>query len=505
MDQTTARIEIDTERVISEIPRTLFGGFAEHLGRCIYGGLYDPQSPHADERGFRTDVLGLLRDEMRISVLRYPGGNFVSGYRWRDGVGPRDQRPRRRELAWKSIETNQFGTDDFIELCRRINAEPMLAVNLGTGSIADAADLVEYCNAPLGTELADLRSRHGHPQPHGVKYWCLGNEMDGPWQIGRLGAEEYGRKAREAAKLIKWQDPSAKTIVCGSSGPFMSTFPAWDRTALEIAWEHADFLSIHNYATNWQNDTPGFLAYANEFEKHIDTLATILRETKQKLGAKHDIYLSQDEWNVWYKDRGGDGRWTEAPRLCEETYNLEDALVVAQWLNVFLRKCDVLKMACLAQVVNVIAPLKTTPDALLKESTYYPFVAFSRHAHGQSLAATVTAPPILTQRFGEAPMLDVSCAYACACKHGSGEAVVFIVNRSVDRTAQTEIGFRGVRPQSARLAEQLTGTDPKASNSFARPDVVVPRTIALPAVREDRLAVKLPPLSFTMLRVQLDR
>jgi alpha-N-arabinofuranosidase len=494
-----ATVTINTEDVIGEISPQIFGGFVEHLGRCVYEGIYDPDSPQADKNGFRKDVLAALR-EMKIPIIRYPGGNFVSGYDWRDGVGARESRPRRRELAWSSIETNQFGTNEFIDFCRTLGCEPMLGMNFGTGTIQDAADYVEYCNAPAGTKWSDLRKQHGYEKPHGVKYWCLGNEMDGPWQIGHMTADAYARKALEAAKMMKMQDRSIKTILCGSSGPGMKTFPQWDRTALEIAWSHSDYLSLHNYATNWENDTSSFLAYAVEFERHIDTLETILRETKQKIGGKHDIYLSQDEWNVWYKDRDGNGKWTIAPHLCEEVYNLEDALVVAQWMNVFLRKCHVLKMACLAQVVNVIAPLKTRGDALLKESTYYPFVMYANAARGMGLRPKVESPKVTTKRFGEVATIDV----AATIDESSKRAAVFLVHRGQAETLKTEVVFTGPKTPARVLdAQQIWGLDPKASNSFDRPDVIVPRQVGAMPFKDGRLPIKLPPLSITA--VQLER
>ncbi|MEA2707494.1 MAG: alpha-L-arabinofuranosidase [Phycisphaerales bacterium] len=499
-DEQTATIRLNTENIVGEISPNIFGGFAEHMGRCIYGGIYDPQSPHADARGFRTDVIAALR-EMRLAVLRYPGGNFVSSYDWRDGVGPRDQRPRRRELAWNSIETNQFGTNDFLDFCRELETEPMLAVNLGTGDIAEAANLVEYCNAPTGTLYADLRARHGYAKPHAVKYWCLGNEMDGPWQIGQLSAAAYGEKAREAGKIMRRMDPSIRTILCGSSGPWLKTFPDWDRTALEHAWEFSDYLSIHNYATNWENDTASFLAYAVEFERHIDTLATILRETKQKLGAKNDIYLNQDEWNVWYKDRDGDSKWREAPPLCEETYNLEDTLVVAQWLNVFLRKCDVLRMACIAQIVNVIAPLKTRHDALLREATFYAFVMYAQNARGVSVTPAIEgAPRVKTKRFGEVPAVDV----AATMDEAGGQARVFIVHRGLSETLKTEVVFEGTKiPARVTGAEQIWGLDPKAANTFDRPDVILPRKVAAMGFKDGRFSIKLSPLSVTLVQLEM--
>jgi alpha-N-arabinofuranosidase len=491
-DPYAARIEIDPRRIVGPVSPLLFGGFAEHIGRCIYGGIYDPASPHADERGFRRDVLAALR-ELKLPIIRYPGGNFVSGYDWRDGVGPQQLRPRRRELAWRSIETNQFGTDEFMQLCRALGAEPMLGLNFGTGSIQDAADLVEYCNAPPGTKYADLRVANGCRAPHDVKYWCLGNEMDGPWQIGRLPAEEYARKAREAAKLMRIHDPSIKTILCGSSGPFMATFPQWDRTVLEIAWEQTDYLSLHNYATNYEDDTPSFLAYPVELERQVDTLAAIIREVRQNLGSTRDVRLSWDEWNVWYKDRRADGQWKEAPHLCEEVYNLEDALVVAQWMSVMLRRCDVIGIACIAQIVNVISPLLTTRDGLLKQTTFYPFQLFARHASGNALDLTVTCPRYETKRFGEAALLDVSATHDPA----TGRGAIFIVNRSLSRTLATDIVWHDGLPESLRSVWQLAGRDPKAANTWQDPERLVPEEIESPEVAGGRARLPIPPLSFS--------
>ncbi len=494
----SAQVLLDTRRVVGDISPLLFGGFAEHMGRCIYGGAYDPQSPHADERGYRTDVMDALK-ACNLSVLRYPGGNFVSNYDWRDGVGPPGQRPIRRELAWQSTETNQFGTNEFLEFCRRLEAQPMLGLNFGTGSIRDAVALVEYCNAPAGTAMSDLRAEHGHPEPYSVKYWCLGNEMDGSWQMGALPAEEYGRKAREAAKLMRLSDPSIKTILCGSSSPSQSTYPEWDRLVLEAAWEQSDYLSLHTYAHNHDNDTPSYLGYAAELEAQVDTLAATLRYVKAKLRSKHDVRLSWDEWNVWYKDTAGLGGWNEAPHLCEEIYNLEDALVVAQWLGVMLRRCDIVKIACIAQIVNVISPMLTTRDRLLKQATYYPFELFARHAKGQSLDADVSCPRYDNRRFGTVPVLDVSASADAA----TGAGAVFLVNRSLSRSLPVQITWQGDAPVRVTSARQLAGIDPKASNSFERPDLLIPEDIDLPRINGGHLALLVPPLSFSVLATSI--
>jgi alpha-N-arabinofuranosidase len=490
----TARITLDNERTIGTISPLLFGGFAEHMGRCVYGGIFDPASPQADEYGFRRDVQAALR-EMRLSILRYPGGNMLSGYDWQDGVGPRDARPRRRELAWQSTETNQFGTNEFIDYCRLMKIEPMLGVNLGTGTIAEAAALVEYCNAPAGTRYADMRVAHGYAEPHAVKYWCVGNEMDGPWQIGHLEADEYARKAREAAKMMHWQDPSLKLVACGSSNTDMPTYPEWDRLVLETCWEHVDYLALHYYATNYDNDTASYLALSAQFESHLDTLSGLLRYVKAKLRSNHTVKLSWDEWNVWYKDRSGRGGWQEAPHLSEEIYNLEDALVVAQWMSVFLRRCDVLDIACLAQIVNTISPLLTTNDQLLRQTTFYPFVLFSNHAAGQSLQPLTTAPESDTKLFGPMPLLDVSASYDQANDRGA----VFIVNRSQSEVVTTELGWQGATPAQVAEAYQLSGSDPKAINTFAQPDTIAPKRLDGLRIDDGRITLRLPPLSFTVV------
>jgi alpha-N-arabinofuranosidase len=467
------------------------------MGRCIYGGVYDPASPHADERGLRTDVLAALR-ELNFRSIRYPGGNFLSGYRWEDGVGPREQRPRRRELAWHSIETNQFGTNEFIDFCKAVKAAPMLGVNMGTGTIQDAAALVEYCNAPTGSHYSDLRAAHGYPAPHGVAYWCLGNEMDGPWQIGHLDAVAYSLKAREAAKLMRWQDPAIKLIACGSSSSSMPTYPEWDRVVLEACWDQVDYHSLHYYANNDANDTGSFLALSAQFEAHLDTLSAVLRYVKAKTRSKHDVYLSWDEWNVWYKDRTMDGQWTEAPHLIEEVYNLEDALVVAQWLNVFLRKSDVLKIACIAQIVNIIAPILTTREALLKQSSYYPLMLFSKLAKGVALDVSVRAPLYHTAQFGDMPLLDVSAAHDAA----DGSAVVFIVNRNQIAPQVVELHWQDRTPTRFTALHQVAGTDPKAANSFEDPTHIIAVQRPVPPANGNLTSLTLPPLSFTALEVR---
>jgi alpha-L-arabinofuranosidase len=494
MSTLKAQVFLDTNRTIAPISPLLFGGFAEHMGRCVYEGIYDPESPLADQRGLRKDVLEALRDQA-YTVIRYPGGNFVSGYNWLDGVGPKNLRPRRRELAWQSTETNQFGTNEFMEFCKAIDAAPMLAVNMGTGDIQSTSALVEYCNAPLGSKWSDLRASHGFREPHNVHYWCVGNEMDGPWQIGHLEAAAYGNKALEAAKMMKWHDPSIETVLCGSSNDRMPTYPEWDRTALEIAWEQIDYHSMHYYAGNRDNDTPSFLASAIPFEHFVDTLEGTLRYVKAKRRSKHDVFLSWDEWQVWYKGDPMTGNWTEAPHLAEESYNLEDALVVAQWLNVFLRKSQVIKIACVAQIVNVISWLQTRKDGLLKQPSYYVFKLVSNLARGQALDVAVNASLLETGKYGAVPALDASASYDPETQ----KSAIFLVNRSVTEPVVADLTWQDGKPIQVGQAWQLAGSDPKQVNTWEAPNQLVARAIPAPVVEDGRAALSLPPLSFTAL------
>jgi len=491
---SSARVLIDHERKIADLSPLLFGGFAEHMGRCIYGGIYEPASPHADAHGLRRDVLAALK-ELNFSVMRYPGGNFLSGYNWLDGVGPKDQRPRRRDLAWKSIETNQFGTDEFMQFCREIKTKPMMAVNMGTGTIEGASALVEYCNGTPGSKYADLRVANGHTDPYDVAYWCVGNEMDGPWQIGHLEAVEYGQKAREAAKMMRWQDPRVKLIVCGSSGTGMPAYPEWDRTVMELCWEQADYLSMHYYANNNANDLPSYLALTRQFEAHIDTLAGMLRYVKSKQRSNHDVYLSWDEWNVWYKNMEMDGAGQHAPHLIEEVYDLADALAVSLWMNVFLRKSDVLKIACLAQIVNVIAPILTTTDSMVKQTIFYPFQLFSQFARGAALDVNTQAATYATRQYGDVPLLDVSASYDA----GDGQTAIFVVNRSETETVRTDFTWQGAAPRAVTGVYQLAGTDPKAANTFEQPNTLLPVQRPGLAVVDNTACLAVPPLSLTVV------
>jgi alpha-N-arabinofuranosidase len=373
-----ARTVINQSWYRSDLDRRIFGSFLEHLGRAIYGGIYEPDSKLSNKNGYRKDVLAAVR-EMGVPIIRYPGGNFVSGYNWLDGVGPKDKRPTVLDRAWNTLDSNQFGTNEFMEWCKLVNTEPLMGFNLGTGTPEMAAALVEYCNMDRGSKWSDLRREHGYEQPWDVKYWCLGNEMDGPWQMGHMPARDYGRKARDSARQIRVISPDAKLIACGSSNTIMPTYMTWDREVLEECYDMVDGISLHNYYGNTKeltgNSTARYLAMNLDMERQIHEITDVCDYVQGLLKSPKRLWLSFDEWNVWYRARGGkfaNGERTFAPHLLEEPYNLEDALLVGGFLNTLLRVSGRVRVACLAQLVNVIAPLTTNETSVLRQSIYYP-------------------------------------------------------------------------------------------------------------------------------------
>jgi len=493
-----ASIRLDTDHHVGEIDRRLFSGFLEHLGRAVYEGVYDPGSPLSDADGFRTDVLDALR-RLRMPYVRYPGGNFVSNYDWRDGIGPLDGRPARPDFAWKSIEPNTFGVDEFIKWCRKLGTEPMLAVNLGTLGPQEAAGLVEYCNLAPGTQWADRRRENGSAEPYGVKAWCLGNEMDGPWQAGHVPAGEYAMRAQQAARLMRGLDPSLELVLCGSSNRRMETYLEWDRICLEYCWDDVEYISAHRYSRNDEDDTPWFLAEGLRIDRVLDDYAGLLAYVRGVKKSDKRVYVSFDEWNVWYKDRDGDGHWNRAPHLIEEIYNLEDALVCAQYLSSFIRHADTVKIACLAQIVNVIAPIHTRPEGILLQSTYYPSMLYAEHARGLALRADVDCPTYEAGARGEAPVLDV----AASCEPETGRASIFVVNRSLSDEVAVDVSFAGREIAKVAGVDVLTGDDPKEANSWERPDAIAPVAGSAEVDEEGRVHVAVPSLGLAVVRLEL--
>ncbi len=503
-----ARAVIHTARVRSELDRRLFGAFLEHLGRAIYTGVFEPGSKLADARGFRKDVIAEVKT-LGVPIMRYPGGNFVSGYDWLDGVGPRDKRPTVLERAWNSLETNQFGTNEFIEWCKLVNTEPLLGFNLGTGTPEHAVAYVEYCNVEKGTRWSELRREHGWSQPHNVRYWCLGNEMDGPWQMGYTTAREYGRKARDTARQIRVLDPDTKLIACGSSNTILPTYLEWDREVLEECYDQVDGISLHNYYGNNQaltgSDSSRYLAMNLDMERQIHEISAVCDYVQGLQKSPKRLWLSFDEWNVWYRARSGrslNGQRAFAPHLLEEVYDLEDALLVGGFLNTLLRQSERVRVGCLAQIVNVIAPLVTNETSVLRQTTYFPYAWALKYAHGRVLDLPVESEtyPIKAEglrpdfaRNDQVPFLDVAATF----NPQNGQVCVLMLNRDLDSERELVLDWRDATPSRVLACETLTGQDLKAANTFDHPTLVVPHPLEAPRAGP-KMVFKLPPRSYSI-------
>ena len=497
----TARIFIDSRRTISPLDRNLFGSFLEQLGRAIYDGIYDPGSKLSDSNGFRKDVMQAVRT-MGVPIIRYPGGNFVSGYNWLDGVGPKQDRPKVLDKAWDSLNTNQFGTNEFMTWCKAVGTLPLMGLNLGTGTPEQAAALLEYCNIDKGTEWSDLRRKHGYPEPYNVKHWCMGNEMDGPWQIGHMTATEYGMKAQDTARQMRYvaQDPELQLIACGSSGPFMPTYLEWDREVLEQCYDYVDGLSLHRYLGNNEEtgeDSAKYLAMNLTMDKQIAESLAVCDLVRGHKRSKKKLWLSFDEWNVWYRARGPaaeDGHRKEAPHLLEEVYDLEDALLVGGMLNTLIRNADRVKIACLAQLINVIAPIMTNENGLFRQTIYYPYLWALQNARGKVLNVLVESPTYDVKDLDAVPYLDA------VATNDNGKTSLFVLNRDLARSHAVELVWEDQAPGQVLTSQVLTGSDLKAVNGFDAPERVKPASFEKPSTSNGRSKFELPPRSYTMIQ-----
>ncbi len=507
-----SKIILNRNFTIGAVDDRIFGGFLEHLGRAIYEGIYQPDHPSADEDGFRTDVLALVR-ELNMPLTRYPGGNFVSGYRWEDGVGPREKRPVRPDLAWKALEPNTFGTDEFMKWCRKANTVPMMSVNLGTRGADAAQQLVEYCNFPGGTALSDLRRANGSPDPYRIKVWCLGNEMDGPWQLCHRTAEEYGRIACEAAKMMKLTDPTIELVVCGSAHRDMPTLGIWEETVLEHTYDQIDYLSLHQYFGNPSDTTEGYLALPERMADYIEGIVACCDAVRARRRAEKRIMLSFDEWNVWFHSNGAEQNspeWTVARPLLEDRYNMEDALVAGMMLITLLNHADRVKIACLAQTVNVIAPIMTDKNGgAWRQTIFHPFALTSRYGRGTALRTVTTSPgydaeyrngaEARTEHFRNIPFLYSACIH----NEARSEVIVFAVNRRLDGPLDLEIQLQEFQPSEVLEHQCLHHPDLKAVNT-AECETVRPEPLSGARLAGETVTVELPAASWNMIRIKLD-
>jgi alpha-N-arabinofuranosidase len=502
--KTATRVYLDSRRTLPPLDRNLFGSFLEHLGRAIYGGIYEPGSKLSDADGFRKDVLDEVK-KLSVPIIRYPGGNFVSGYHWQDGVGPKKDRPRVLDKAWNSLETNQFGTNEFMTWCREVGSTPLMGLNLGTGTPEQAAALVEYCNLEKGTRWSDLRREHGVPSPHNVRNWCLGNEMDGPWQIGHMSATEYGTKAADAARQMRCVDHSLKLVACGSSGPGMPTYLEWDRQVLEQCFDYVDGLSLHRYfgnTTETGGDSSKFMALNLSMERQIAETAAVCDYVQGRKRSTKKLWLSFDEWNVWYRTFNtgdDDGKRQEAPHLLEEVYSLEDALLVGGLVNSLIRNSDRVKIACLAQLVNVIAPIVTNSNGLLQQTIFYPYSWALQFARGAALNLLVDSPAYEVSGMDHVPYVDVAGTYDAESRKIS----LFVFNRDLAKSREVELLWEDREPASAISAITLTGGDLKAFNSFEAPQRVAPQPLEKPSTTGSRTKFEAPPRSYSVMQWSL--
>jgi len=497
--QLKAKMVLDRDFKIAEVDKRIYGSFVEHLGRAVYGGMYEPGHPQADERGFRKDVASLVK-ELQVPIVRYPGGNFVSGYNWEDGVGPLEARKRRLELAWRTIETNEVGTNEFVDWSRMVGTDVMMAVNLGTRGIEDARNYIEYCNHPGGSHYSDLRRSHGYRDPHHIKTWCLGNEMDGPWQIGHKTAVEYGRLANEAGKAMRLVDPSIELVACGSSNSTMPTFPEWEATVLDLSYDTVDYISLHQYYGNRENDSQNYLALSMDMDNFIRTIVSTCDYIKAKRRSKKTINLSFDEWNVWYHSNAADRQiepWSIAPPQLEDVYNFEDALLVGCMLITFLKHADRVKVACLAQLINVIAPIMTENGGpAWRQTIFYPYLHASVYGRGTALHAVVSSPKHDTSRFTDVPYLESTAVY----NEETQEVTIFAVNRSLEEAMELECDVRSF--EGYRVIEHivLENDDLKAVNT-AQEEKVKPHSCGNAKADAGVVSALLPKQSWNVIRL----
>ncbi|CAH1223586.1 Intracellular exo-alpha-(1-_5)-L-arabinofuranosidase [Paenibacillus auburnensis] len=500
-NMNNAGLIIDKAYRLAEVDPRLYSSFIEHLGRAVYGGIYDPGHPEADDAGFRRDVANLIRD-IGVPLIRYPGGNFVSGYNWEDGVGPVEERPSRLDLAWRSIEPNKVGTNEFIEWARGIGSDVMMAVNLGTRGVDAARHLLEYCNHPGGTQYSDLRVAHGYKEPHRIKTWCLGNEMDGPWQIGQKTAAEYGRLASETAKAMRLVDPGIELVACGSSFRSMPTYAEWEAAVLDHTYEQVDYLSLHTYYGNADNDTANYLARSLDMDHFIREIIAVCDYIKAKQRSRKTLHLSFDEWNVWFHTLESDKQvapWQHAPELLEDCYTFEDALMVGSMLITMLNHADRVKIACLAQLVNAIAPIMTeTGGRAWKQTIYYPYLHASLYGRGTVLVPVLNCEKYDCKDYTDVPQLDTAIVY----NEAQEELTIFAVNKSLVESNKLVCDVRGFA--GYRVIEQIvmTSGDVKAVNTADAPDSVLPHRAHDAKVDDGRLNAVLPALSWNVIRLR---
>lgn len=488
------KLKVNKSFIVSEVDKRIFSSFVEHMGRCVYGGIYDPNSSKSNEKGYREDVIEAI-NEISVPMVRYPGGNFVSGYKWEDGVGPKESRPRKVDLHWRSVETNQFGTDEFLDWINTVDSEAMMAVNLGTRGIQEACDLLEYCNLDSDTYWANKRRENGKESAYKVKTWCLGNEMDGPWQTGHKTAEEYARLANETANAMKLLDPDIELVVCGSSNESMPTFGDWELTVLKECYDNVDLISMHQYFESPDRGSEHHLAKSVRMDRFIDSVVAMCDSIKAIKKSSKTMMISFDEWNAWYHSKDHDKQvepWQEGPDILEDVYTFEDALLVGTALITLLKHADRIKIACMAQLVNVIAPIFTSEEGMFKQTIFYPYAHASNYGRGTVLQTLVEGPTYEVEEFGTVPYVE-----SVVIENEDGYLTVLAVNRSLTDSIDLDIEFTGYENYSIEKHIEYSSEDPLVKNSFTSSVEPVEYTFD-----EKLQAITLKPLSWNVLRLK---
>ncbi|MCH4165694.1 MAG: alpha-N-arabinofuranosidase [Lentilactobacillus diolivorans] len=446
---------------IGKIDHRINSSLAEHMGRSIYEGIYDPGNRLSDSEGFRKDVIEAVK-ELNVPMIRYPGGNFVSSYHWEDGIGPKDKRPQKVDLAWQSIESNQFGVDEFMAWLKKVNSTGMMAVNLGTRGIEEACNLLEYCNMDTNTYWANRRRENGHEKPYHVKTWCLGNEMDAPWQIGHKTAHEYGELVNETAKAMRSLDPTIETVVCGSSNEDTPTFGKWETNVLNECYDNVDYISMHQYYDLPSKGTLHHVAKSIRMDKFINSVVALCDAVKATKKSSKTLNISFDEWNVWYHSNEHDEHvkpWQHAPHLLEDVYTFEDALLIGSSLITLLKHVDRVKIACFAQLVNVIAPILTSKNGLIKQTIFIPIRDVSAYGYGETLRTSVQSPTYKAPEFGDVQYLD-----SVIVKNTDNRYTVFAVNRHETETMNLDVNINDHEFHETKHLS-YSCSDPKFVNS----------------------------------------
>ena len=448
--QPTAVIKVDLDRTIGKVDPNIYGAFVEPIRTVVYGTIYDPTSPLADTNGFRKDFVQLIKD-LHIPVLRWPGGNYVSGYNWEDGIGPKDQRPARLDLAWHQIDNNQMGTDEYAKFCSLIGAEDFVCINAGLGTLDQARHWIEYCNYPKGTYYSDLRRKYGNEQPFNVKYWSLGNEIDGPWQLGQKNAEDYCKFALEAAKAMRSVDSNVKFVADGASNYRTNNdWIAWNDYVLQHMAGNIDYLSVHRYvreALGGDTSFAGTMSLGLDVDRKIDVIHALIEKAMMETGTRRPVYISFDEWSA-----GG--------------ATLTGSLMVAQHLNSFIRHADIVKMANITMLSSLVG---TSPDGDYKNALYQAFSLYCNNARGTALDVYVNSEKYSNRIFTDIPYLDVTAVFNDANK----TLVVNVVNRSETAAMAADIMLQSGQYTGSATVKEVNGESVTAANTKTQEGVAI--------------------------------